>query len=343
MLIYNRDLRSVHITGTSTACGTAEGNRILLSIPGMPDKAVLKQIRIFSADLTTVASNAVDIQIITNPARYIAAETASAGTGEPYVVMSLNAETSETGPNTLWLSDTIFDPPLEYDDALSSNMLHILFKVDAGKTLSHTAAFRVDIWADGLPELWPSQHQTDHTIHDPTNLNIYRWATGDLWTDLSTQAKNELDNYSSAALKLWNATTDYIYFGATEQFLGLWFNVASANTTTGITDTWEYYDGSTWSTLTIYDNCSNHDSTGESLFSHDGVMEWDAPSDWANVDISTLSIGDPPYDYIYPLGQYGVFPTSYTPLYDKKYWIRANIDDVTTSPTFKWVRVKPTI
>jgi len=104
----SRDLRSVRAVATSSSLGKDAGNRIFLSIPGVPNQSVLKRIRIMTSDLTLAGTEQLNIRALSDPARWRAAEAVMTGSGEPKVVFALGLDTSETTPNEYWLEDTVF-------------------------------------------------------------------------------------------------------------------------------------------------------------------------------------------------------------------------------------------
>lgn len=81
------------------------------------------------------------------------------------------------------------------------------------------------------------------------------------------------------------ANNDAFYFGMTDKFEYLLVDVTTAATATGAGTTWEYYDGTTWSALTVTD-----DSDGGNGFATNGtgrfVLSWTAPTDWTPTTVT---------------------------------------------------------
>lgn len=80
--------------------------------------------------------------------------------------------------------------------------------------------------------------------------------------------------------------TDDTYIGSTD---GLFNNVVlNIDTTASATPTWEYWDGSTWSTLS-----TSNSLTLEGLLAQTGqvIVSWKPPSDWATTSTGTLPTG----------------------------------------------------
>ena len=330
----SRDLRRIHITGTVGDLGQTDGDSIHLSILGMPNEAIIKRIRIMTGDLTTAATEQINIRVLSDPARYRAAETATAGSGEPYVIFAFGDDVSELSPNTYWLEDTTFADEITLTDDLKTSCFHIMF--EAAAALTDVATFTVDVWAEGLPTYMSSQ-DAGH-FGGRRNLQVLRWSTGNLWTNLTREALNPIDE--DWDLSLFTAATDYVYFGSPDPIDGIFFNTATANTQIGCTLVTEFWDGSSWTSFTtLYDNCTNANSVAgqEIKFRHPGVITWEAETTWRKAALGDLSLGNPPYDR--DDAESYVTNSHWEP----KYWLRMNLDDVSPQATFKWIRRAPFI
>lgn len=80
-----------------------------------------------------------------------------------------------------------------------------------------------------------------------------------------------------------NFNQDAAYFGATSRFDRLFLNfgvVGVANT--AITLTWEYWNGSAWTTLTVTD--------GTSGLTANGVVTWTIPGSWTTKSVNSLTV-----------------------------------------------------
>lgn len=86
---------------------------------------------------------------------------------------------------------------------------------------------------------------------------------------------------------------DAAFFGAAATFSVLWFDMSATVATYGADSiTWQYYNGSAWTTLTIkYDGTSTAAGkiAGERPFMRDGYILFDKPSDWAMTTVDTQS------------------------------------------------------
>lgn len=79
------------------------------------------------------------------------------------------------------------------------------------------------------------------------------------------------------------ATGDIIYFGSPEKFDTIFFEFRTASGG-GASLTWYYWDGSTWSSLSI-DNDTTTNWTG------DGLVDWTAPADWEKSYLDLIKTG----------------------------------------------------
>jgi len=83
---------------------------------------------------------------------------------------------------------------------------------------------------------------------------------------------------------------DAAYFGAAAPFCELAFDVATAGVYSGDAVVWEYYDGATWSTLTLaQDNTDTTAADGKRPFQQDGALHFVPPSDWSSTSVNSQS------------------------------------------------------
>lgn len=311
------------------------GESIYLSVFGVPNEFDITRIRIIEdGNISLLAADNVDIKILSDPGKYREAEAAAVGSGEPYVLLAIDDAVSETAPNTYWLYDDMFDPPIRISDNLKSNCVHIMISSDAA--LSAAADFTVYIEGYKIPQLYTTTHSISQARHDNKLLKVLRNdVASDLWYDFG--GTYNPDYNKNSAISPFIINTDYVYFGMEEKWNGLWFNINSQNTTTGITETWEFWNGAAWVALTVRNNCTDDESTNPSSFYNSGVVEWDTPVTWRPVTIDTAAmvLTEPPYDN--PDG------SIYTEKWIPRYWVRCNIDNVATTPTFYWIREKASV
>lgn len=104
------------------------------------------------------------------------------------------------------------------------------------------------------------------------------------------------------------AVNDAVYFGKATPFGAIYMDMSA---TVGVYNddaiTWEYYNGTTWSTLTIlWDMTDTTANDGKRPFQGDGYILFSAPTDWASTTVDSQAA----------------------------YWIRARVSaaEITTAP-----------
>ena len=327
------ELNRFKVQATAATLTAGIGEAIYLSIFGVPNEFALTQMRIIeNGNISLGSADNIDIKILSDPGRYRALETGTAGSEEPYVLLAEDAVQSEPSPNLFWLYYDIFDPPIMIRDNLKSNCCHIMLSSDAA--LSDNAVFTIYIEGYKIPEIYLTSHDIGQARHDNKLLKVLRNdVAGDLWYNLGNTTNPDYNK--NAAIAPFVLATDYIYFGMEEVWNGLWFNINAQNTTTGITETWEYWNGATWVALTVRNNCTDAETTASTSFYNSSVIEWDTPSAWKSAMISTVAMvaTEPPYD------NSDIYVSKWIP----RYWVRCNIDDVSTPPTFYWIKEKASV
>ena len=85
------------------------------------------------------------------------------------------------------------------------------------------------------------------------------------------------------------AEDDAVYFGAAAVFGAIYMDMSATNQTYGADSvTWEYWDGSAWSALTIiYDVTDATAQDGLRPFQNDGYIIFSAPTDWASTTVDS--------------------------------------------------------
>lgn len=103
----------------------------------------------------------------------------------------------------------------------------------------------------------------------------------DAWYKVSSSSSGSYSN-NYQLFPDTEAVGDAAYFGASTPFGALWFNVSGTNATySDDSVTWEYYNGSSWQTLSIlYDQTDSDDQDGDRPFQEDGYIIFSAPDDW---------------------------------------------------------------
>lgn len=75
---------------------------------------------------------------------------------------------------------------------------------------------------------------------------------------------------------------DILYVGCAYKFLALSLNLATAGV--GGVCTWEYYNGTAWTTLTVTEGTTNGDDLNAS-----SLIYWDRPADWEETSVNSSS------------------------------------------------------
>lgn len=87
------------------------------------------------------------------------------------------------------------------------------------------------------------------------------------------------------------AENDAVYFGGAATFAGIYIDISATNQTYNADSvTWEYYNGTAWTALTIlhdYTDSTAHD--GKRPFQADGWIIFTPPTDWAAVAVDSQS------------------------------------------------------
>lgn len=119
------------------------------------------------------------------------------------------------------------------------------------------------------------------------------------FTDITSNTNGGAGRTNPSLMPATEALNDATYYGHDERFYELNLNLAVAKGGTW-TGTWEYYNGSTWASLTdVTDGTSNYATTGAQ------TVSYSIPDDWAKTTIDS----------------------------DSRYWIRFRISSFTSSGT----------
>ena len=104
-------------------------------------------------------------------------------------------------------------------------------------------------------------------------------ADTDTWTDETTDINES--TVDDVYLPPQQATTegDAIYFGSDYQFSKIRINVSTAGSYSDITIVWEYWNGSSWATLSVTDNTNGFTVAGTN------EVSFTPPTDWAKTTI----------------------------------------------------------
>lgn len=324
--VTSRPESEIVISGITPELTTADGDCVYLSLRGWCNKGIIDRITI-SAN-TDAVDGPMDIKLLSDPAKY---STTAAPDDEDYVLAAWNNEDGSAGPNTTWKLDERYIDGIYVEDKTLSGMLHLLLIAQdvGGVTLSDASTYDVKIY--GRPSFDMENYFNRQHIHN----EVY-WRNDqstDAWTDFTELSKNVTDARSSRHLfNMVTATTaagQYYYVGADSKFTRVFFDVADINETQ-VALTAEYWDGSTWKSLSIFD-CTNSLINGlDYTLGHPGLVYWAVPNDWKGCQLPATH-GTPP-------DAQSAFFESYPRMY-----VRFGLTDISTNPSFYSIRIMPEI
>lgn len=127
---------------------------------------------------------------------------------------------------------------------------------------AESAAFELDIEGGVLSQAW--------SVEDPGGAPTWTDTTDDFNIDPSPAGGGFF------VLGAGGDSGDIAYFGMDVQFQKLTFYAADGEPGAGGTVAWQYWDGSTWSSLTVTDGTDGWKNGGD-----DEEVTWTAPGDWA--------------------------------------------------------------
>ena len=99
------------------------------------------------------------------------------------------------------------------------------------------------------------------------------------FNDNTTEARTNISGQTAFTLFPTPATSDRTYVGHSSKFTSLTFGLAVNGS--AATYVWEYWNGTTWSTLTVTD--------GTSGFTTSGTVTWTSPIDWATTSVNAVT------------------------------------------------------
>jgi len=138
---------------------------------------------------------------------------------------------------------------------------------------------------------------------DPMVINSADRIYDQVWTYISSSYTDETadaGNQTSADVAMPSVADDIIYFGMTEKFRAVSWNLSTYGSSGLVA--WEYYNGTSWSNLTIVKS-SNPNFTSN----YGGVVYFNPPSDWTQTQVNTDS--SPGYYYVRARVTYGYSTT----------------------------------
>ena len=108
---------------------------------------------------------------------------------------------------------------------------------------------------------------------------VFSTANDIAFTDNTTEARTNISGQTPFTLFPTPATADRTYVGHSSKFTSLTFGLSVNGS--AATYVWEYWNGTTWSTLTVVD--------GTSGFTTSGTVTWTSPVDWATTAVNAVT------------------------------------------------------
>jgi len=315
----NRVIRS-SVTTPATENGATQ---IAVTVGPWPVNAILSRLLISANN--NVSS--ITATIVSNGAAYL---TATGATKASYIQGTQNGSLTN---NSLILSfDNIY-----VEDALDEGFIYIILSAP-----SITTGTVFTVTAEGTKTLNYSKNKGEHTFEPwDRTFKVLQYVNG-VTTDITTPMVNgakvyNYENPKSATIGVSSlkSSSDYIYIGSAKQFNGVLLNIANGSFQSGSQLTAQYWNGSTWSSLSVEDNTADGQATPNS-FAYSGTIRIPSiPSDWATSQISS----DPLYIQEQNIISFNDTPKNF--LYNpNRYWIRLKLSAI--SPALYLLGIVPT-
>lgn len=143
----------------------------------------------------------------------------------------------------------------------------------------------------GAPDLTTHDYNSGGGGTDDVLVKVYDKGD-DTWDDLSTASTltGWANNYQLTADAASEATDDAFAVGFDEQFCEIVFNDLSTGngalaTHSSDSGKYQYYNGTAWSDLTVFDNTDSTASDGKRTLQQTGAITFPPPSDWAKTTL----------------------------------------------------------
>lgn len=209
---------------------------------------------------------------VTNEARALVVSGSTIYAGDNGNIL----KSTDSGNN--WSTDST--TPTGYIHALLISTNGPVYAGDSGQILSlSTEDFYLGQPATTKNRVLLANHHTE------ANLTHILNDDGGVYTNIFPGSSFPLTLYPSPA-----AANDNVYFGCNTSltnsgpFTGLVFDIDTiASASTSYTITWQYYNGSTWASLTVQDNTSSFTQVGVN------TVVWEMPSDWATTAVNSIT------------------------------------------------------
>ncbi len=126
---------------------------------------------------------------------------------------------------------------------------------------------------------------------DDVRATVFRYYDGTGYNDITSEMRNPGD----AAVALFRASeqiNDALYFGAEEIYTYINIHLTTMGVVAGTLPVWEYYNGTTWVTLTVTDGTN----AGTGPLTQSGTVSFTAPGSWT---ATTITLGTVSYNLMW--------------------------------------------
>jgi len=163
---------------------------------------------------------------------------------------------------------------------------------NAGGVFTAAAALKADVMTVGLMGTVAAfGFPFNVTVDTAQTAALAKIEDGGAFANLADSAG---EGGYTGAFQVWPDTeveNDACYFGGATPFGVITIDVSATAATYGADSVeWEYWDGGSWSSLTIvYDETDTNNQSGTRPFMQDGQIIFSAPSDWAPTTVDSQS------------------------------------------------------
>lgn len=242
--------------------------------------------------------------------------------------MFVTGRYTQSGSATNWYA---FDATtFQTEDARRAGYLYLRLSVSSG---SFTGGIEIQVTAEGYARLPVSINDMDRAPwrKDP-HFRVMRLVSGaTVAEDITAETGYNLQPMQiGQGPTCFASDTDELYIGSDKRFSSLEFVIASGAQPTTSSFTYEYWDGSTWSSLTPLDNTSDGHIGG---FSYSGTVGLPDLSDW-----SPTHVDEDPVKVMMDAIVAGTHPPVGMSFNPPRYWVRIRPNALDGTLKFSVVR-----
>jgi len=265
---------TVVVTANTTACDGAS-TAFYLTLGSWPNFSQVDRILLMSS--TGTLGNPT-IEILNNGAAY------RADTTKKERILDSASGVAASGKAVIEFNGNFIE------DELRTNCLHLRISFGAAPAAGVTFNVRVEgkrlqtIKVDDAGDTGFKADRTARILRQPTSGNAIDITTELLQNGNPYGIGGNSNSLSHIALV---SDSEFLYVGSAKTFKGVMVNPhTSWSQPAGVTLTAQYWNGTTWTALTVQNNTSDGQAA-ESTFSYPGTINWTAPAAWRRTQIST--------------------------------------------------------